>query len=45
MTDEERDYIDNEIIVTRIAMAALKRDYEAEWRRLADKLQELEERI
>ncbi len=45
MTDEERGYINNEIIVTRIAIAALERDYEAERRRLADKLQELEERI
>ena len=39
----QQAYIDNQIVVTRIAISALKRDYTAELKRLGDKLQELEE--
>tara|TARA_R110002126_G_scaffold105062_1_gene239153 strand:- start:171 stop:338 length:168 start_codon:yes stop_codon:yes gene_type:complete len=43
LVQERRAYIDNDIIVTRIAISALKRDYALELKRLSDKLQELEE--
>ena len=39
----EQAYIDNEIVITRIAISALKRDYALELKRLSDKLQALEE--
>ena len=43
LVQERRAYLDNDIIVTRIAIFELKRVYALELKRLSDKLQALEE--